>query len=150
MDELRARLPKVTTKEVVSPNTDFRRAAGSHHFRHSSWNPTDGSSRGGSSGWIGASYRRLQRRDFVTSLLGPVIVLGLAGIAGAWRRLTKNHEMMSSRERRVVRLLLGCGAVSASYSTVAAVGLSGIGMSIALPLLVLSVGGVLFLLGTPR
>jgi hypothetical protein len=91
----------------------------------------------------------MQRRNVLLSLLGPAIFLGLVGIAGAWRRLTKTHGMMTSRERRIVRALLTCGIASSTYLAVAALTLPDLGKVMAVPLLALVVGGVIFVLATP-
>lgn len=83
----------------------------------------------------------LQKGNVALVLLGPMIILGLGGIGGAWRRLTKSRATMTLRERRIVRLLLCCGNISSTYLTVVA---------FAVPLLALSSGGIIFVLATPR
>ena len=92
----------------------------------------------------------MQERNVALALLGPIIILSLVGIGGAWRRLTKTQATMTLRERRIVRLLLYCGIISSTYLTAWAFTVPEMRTLIALPLLALSVGGVIFVLATPR
>jgi hypothetical protein len=92
----------------------------------------------------------LQKGDPLLSSLSLVIVLGLAGLAGAWRRILKTHETMTSRQRYVVRVLLGCGVISSTCLAVVASTFTDTRLLVAVPLLVLSASGAVLILATPR
>ncbi len=82
-------------------------------------------------------------------IIGVVTITGLIGICGAWRRLLKTSNLMTKRERKIIRNMLFCGFLSSFVITAWLLYVDGIS-ELSLILIILSLGGVVFILGTPK
>jgi hypothetical protein len=94
------------------------------------------------------SIGALQRAEYLIAGLGPLAILGLLGIAGAWRRLLRTNERMTYSERRFIRVFLYAGTVSSITLVLVSIFYFD-SMLLSLLFVVLGCGGVIFILATP-
>ena len=81
-------------------------------------------------------------------LLGVVTVTGVIGIIGAWKRIYTSTNEMSEKEKQTTRVMLVIGCFSSLALSIWA--FSSAEPEIAIFLLVLSFGAVVFIYATPK
>lgn len=94
-------------------------------------------------------YGGFQKFDLLLISMGIATILGVLGLGGAWFRLFKKLSSMSRNQIAVIRTLLFGGVVSGLYLVIGCI-YSGMPVSITLLCLGLTIGGIYFVLATPK
>jgi len=82
-------------------------------------------------------------------LIGIITITGFIGLAGAWLRLFESTTSMTEPYRHKTRIMLFLGLISSSALSVWSILLDGLSL-ISFLLMSLAMGGLLFILATPK
>jgi hypothetical protein len=103
---------------------------------------------GGAHGLV-LGYAGIINAEFGLTLFGILTITGFIGICGAWCRLLKPTYSMSQRFITRIRYMLFFGLVTSAILSIWALYIEGLTV-ITMPLLALTLGCILFIMGTPK
>ena len=89
----------------------------------------------------------IREGEIPTLMMGIAALLGLAGLIGAWLRITRHSQSFSRKLKAITRTLLACGIV-ASLILLTVTIWAGTWILFGLPAFGLLIAGVLFYAGT--
>ncbi len=82
-------------------------------------------------------------------LFGVLTITGFIGISGAWRRLLEPTNSMTEKYKNKTRSMLFYGLTTSTALSIWAVYSEGLTV-ISLPLVILTLGSILFIMATPK
>ena len=94
-------------------------------------------------------YAGVINSEFWLILVGIITITGIIGIIGAWRRLIDSTYSMSVPYNNKTRTMLFFGVFTSVALTVWTIVIDGVS-EIASLLIILSIGGVIFIIATPK